>query len=111
MNYFDKNLNVKFDEFYKLKFKLQEADIPFEDCSYFDTVIGPWMQLCYPSKDRCRSDVVFHKNSYGYDRGLLEMLGLTGPDVGVFTADEVFDIWKKNATRSGFIKKEEDSNE
>jgi hypothetical protein len=39
------------------------------------------------------------------------MLGLTGPDVGVFTADEVFDIWKKNATRSGFIKKEKNSNE
>ena len=52
-------------------------------------------QVWYPSQDNNICDVICHKYSYGYDEGLLEMMGLIPEDIGddvegYLTAEEVF---------------------
>lgn len=33
-------------------------------------------QICVPSRTNCEFDVICHKGSYGYEEGLLEIMGL-----------------------------------
>lgn len=99
--------SVSFDEFFKLKFMLQEAGIPFEDASHWDPVRGAWLQLYFPVRGENQwSDVIFHQGSYGYEEGLLEMMGcveeLIEPGeeyfddvMGHLTAEQVFNVWSK----------------
>ena len=53
-------------------------------------------QVWYPSRDDNICDVICHKYSYGYDEGLLEMMGLVDEEAvgdnveGYLTAEEVF---------------------
>ena len=76
-------------EILKLIELLAKNNIPFELNVLYDTP-----QVIYPSKDNCVCDVVCHKYCYGYERGLLEIMGLTpetDDDIkGNLTADEVF---------------------
>jgi hypothetical protein len=72
--------------------KLTIANIPFElttDCCGNEN-----NQVWYPSHDENICDVICHAFSYGGDKGLLEMMGLTDDDYddveGWLTADEVF---------------------
>lgn len=54
-------------------------------------------QICVPSRKNCKWDVICHKGSYGYEEGLLELMGslLTDEErkedsvVGYLTADNI----------------------
>ena len=93
-------------EFYKLKFMLENAGIPFENTSeinsvgYRDGTVR--LQLCYPNKAEKVSDVIYHEQSYGFSEGLLEIAGLVdekrvGDTVeGHLTANQVFTRWSKH---------------
>ena len=77
-------------EMSKLFLLLCAADIPFETRELFDT-----MQICYPSIESTICDAICHEYSYGYEQGLLEIMGLVDPEVGdsvegYLTANEVF---------------------
>lgn len=81
---------MKMTEMSKLFLLLADADIPFETREIFDT-----MQICYPSFDDLICDAICHQYSYGYEQGLLEIMGLVDPGIGdtvegYLTADEVF---------------------
>lgn len=82
------------DELLKLIKLLAKANIPFE---IFPFTIGDYnttYQVCYPNKQDCICDAICHKYSYGYEQGLLEIMGLgklPEDDVeGWLTAEEVF---------------------
>jgi hypothetical protein len=72
--------------------KLTIANIPFElatDCCGNEN-----NQVWYPSHDENVCDVICHEYSYGGEKGLLEIMGLTDDEYedveGWLTADEVF---------------------
>ena len=79
-------------EIKKLATLLTKAGIPYElrtdSCGNKDN------QLFYPSKANRICDAICHQYSYGYDTGLLEIMGLcenTEDDVeGWLSAEEVF---------------------
>lgn len=78
----------------KLESYLNEALIPFEIGTILNTP-----QLFYPSKKERICDVICHEFSYGYDKGLLEIMGLTDTEDGVegcLTAEEIFNRIKKH---------------
>lgn len=88
------------DEMAKLISKLKWAHIPFETNDIFGTT-----QVVYPSKERMVCDVVCHKFSYGYEKGLLEIMGLVkerevdDDEVeGYLDAEEVFNRIYKDYT-------------
>lgn len=87
------------NELQKLATLLTNAKIPFE----FNSVIGTNDQICYPSCDHKICDAICHKYSYGYDAGLLEIMGLTKIDFddveGWLTAEEVFTRIKEDYER------------
>lgn len=78
-------------EISKLYLMLCEADIPCDVRLLYDG----W-QLLYPSLTHPVCDVIFHSGSYGYDDGLLEIMGLVdiekvGDEVeGYLDAEEIF---------------------
>ena len=81
-------------EMAKLAALLTEACIPFENNLLFDT-----SQIIYPSNQNRVCDVICHKYSCGYEKGLLEIMGLTDNEGGVegcLTAEEVFDKINKH---------------
>lgn len=86
-------------EMQKLINLLTEANIPFDVRDCWGTP-----QVCYPSanNDTMVCDAVCHLGSYGYDAGLLEIMGLVdfmavGDDVeGWLTAEEVFSRIQKH---------------
>lgn len=75
---------------------LTRFEIPFEITT--DAIGNTANQIWYPSRDESVCDVICHKYSYGYECGLLEMMGLTTTedDVdGYLTPEEVFErIWR-----------------
>ena len=87
------------NEMYKLAELLDDADIPYE-------IVEHWSgtpQVCYPSAgDNCICDAVCFYGSYGYQKGLLEIMGLVdveevGESVeGWLTAEEVFQRIRKH---------------
>lgn len=79
----------------KLKKMLDDNDIPYE---YSRTVTGS-DHICYPevaTRNR-RCSIIFGPATYGYEKGLLEIMGLLTPEeeemdsvVGYLTAENVF---------------------
>ncbi len=85
----------------KLKKMLDDADIPYE---YSHTILGH-DHICYPegliSYRRC--SVIFGSGTYGYEKGLLEIMGLLTPEeeemdsvVGYLSAENVFERISKD---------------
>lgn len=86
-------------EMYKLINLLIKAKIPFEVTEMVDTP-----QVWYPSEDICICDVICHSGSYGHEKGLLEIMGLTADsdDVeGYLTAEEVFERIQEDFAKRG----------
>ena len=90
-------------EIEKLKEMLEKANIPFTyNDDFFRGYHKPSYQIVIFDKDRKRlCDVVYHLGSYGYDEGLLEIMGgLTEEEdkydevLGYLTAEEVFKRFK-----------------
>ena len=90
-------------EIIKLHEMLNEANIPhtftddmFKDCNFY-----PSYQIIIKKDNTKLCDVVYHYGSYGYEEGLLEIMGgLTEEErgydevLGCLTADEVFKRFK-----------------
>lgn len=58
-------------------------------------------QIWYPSFENPVFDVICHRNSYGHEQGLLEIMGLVSDTLedhveGYLTAEEVFELIKKH---------------
>ena len=74
--------------------------IPFEVTD--DACGNRYNQVWYPSKEESVCDAICHEYSYGYEMGLLEMMGLLTENeskvdsvVGWLTAEQVFErIWR-----------------
>lgn len=68
---------------------LKVSKIPFEITECWGTP-----QVRYPSSENCICDAICHSWSYGYEDGLLEIMGLVNDDdndvEGYLTAFEVF---------------------
>jgi len=79
-------------EMAKLATMLTNAGVPFEVCDHWCGT----KQICYPNCDNKICDAVCFPGSYGYEKGLLEIMGLVdeeevGDDVeGYLTAVAVF---------------------
>ena len=80
-------------EIYKLLQMLVESTIPLEARG----ILGG-LQICYPSSENTICSCVWHKYSYGYEGGLIEINGLLTKEerkvdfvVGFLSADEVFE--------------------
>lgn len=96
-------------EFNKLEDYLKYNNIPYERFDERPVKIPTYLldlyplpmwdfhQICVPNRENCEWDVICHKGSYGYDRGLLEIMGslITEEEaeednvVGWLTADDV----------------------
>ena len=90
-------------EIIKLHEMLNEANIPhtftddmFKDCNFYASY-----QIIIKKDNTKLCDVVYHYGSYGYEEGLLEIMGgLTEEErgydevLGCLTADEVFKRFK-----------------
>lgn len=93
----------KHSEMIKLMKLLDEHNIPYEETI---NTIDNSIQLWYPNKNNAVSDAICHKYSYGYEEGLLEIMGLVDVDKigdtveGHLTAEEVFDRWSKHYKES-----------
>lgn len=90
-------------EILKLKEMLEKAKIPFEyNDDFFNGYQKPSYQIIVLDKYGNRlCDVVYHFGNYGYDEGLLEIMGaLTKEEsendsvLGYLTAEEVFKRFK-----------------
>jgi hypothetical protein len=88
-------------EIFKLKKMLDDAGIPYE---YGHTITGN-DHICYPKVDLLnrRCSIIFGSGTYGYEKGLLEIMGLLTPEeeemdsvVGYLTAENVFDRISKD---------------
>lgn len=79
-----------------LKRMLDTSGVPYEiyNHSIFNSEI-----ICYPSKDERISDAICQYGSYGYEEGLIEIIGLTENDdevEGNLSALEVYERWAKH---------------
>ena len=97
-------------EMEKLEIMLTTMNVPFEITDHWSGS----KQIWYPSCEDKICDVICFYGSYGYERGLLEIMGLvdeeeTGDSVeGWLTAEEVFErIWDDYITACD----EDDDNE
>ena len=90
------------NELLKLVKLLAKADIPFEIFPFSIEKLTATFQVCYPNKEDCVCDAICHKYSYGYDQGLLEIMGLSEDpcdDVeGWLTAEQVFERIRNHYT-------------
>ena len=88
------NNKIYFVEINKLINLLTSENIPFETRKSWDNTC----QILYPSIKNRICDVVCHSGSYGSEKGLLEIMGLTSDEdvEGHLTATEVFKRIKKN---------------
>lgn len=78
-------------EIKKLALMLIEAEIPFQITK--DAEGNEANQIWYPSRGKSVCDAICHRYSYGGDKGLLEIMGLTTYEddvAGYLTAEEVF---------------------
>lgn len=84
-------MNMK--EIRKLIKMLDKEKIPHEDLPLFDGC-----QVNYPNRQSCVCDAICHSFSYGHEKGLIEIMGLTEEnDVeGYLTAKEVFKRIRKH---------------
>lgn len=77
------------NEMTTLALKLTAARIPFQVVEHWNNTVS----VVYPDMQRHVCDAVCFPGSYGYEKGLLEIMGLTenGDEVeGYLTANEVF---------------------
>lgn len=98
------------NEFDKLIKMLDDAGIPYErnddknDLSCFGIEREPMRRIKYEKNDNfCVCSVICGYGSYGYEEGLLEIMGLLTPEeeqldsvAGYLTADDVFNRIKKH---------------
>ena len=83
-------------EMAKLAERLMQNKIPFEivymNKEIFSRGGESVPQIWYPNRKHPVCDVICHKFSYGGDRGLLEIMGLTDDEdvEGYLTSEEVF---------------------
>lgn len=85
-----------FNEILKLAGMLISADIPF-DFKRTDWIEGEGYQIIVyhdAAKTLQFDDCIFHKYSYGYEKGLLET-SVLGECNGYETAEQVFKGWNK----------------
>lgn len=68
-------------------------------------------QICVPSRTNCEFDVICHQGSYGYEEGLLEIMGLLTEEemeedrvLGYLSAEDVI---KRINTMSAYARGEE----
>lgn len=100
------------------------ADMLFDYCIPFEVTTdadgNENNQIWYPSKENNVCDVICHKYSYGYEQGLLEIMGLLTENeseidsvAGWLTPEDVFERiwrhWTKNYTQVLIIMKDEES--
>lgn len=81
-------------EMMKLVELLKNSAVPHEITkdSHYNCV-----QVWYPNRRNVISDAICNDVSYGYDEGLLEIMGLTKNEdevEGWLSADEVFNRWR-----------------
>ncbi len=92
-------------EILKLKEMLEKAKIPFSfEDDFFKGYRKPSYQIViYDKRDNKTKlcDVIYHFGNYGYDKGLLEIMGALTEDeykndsvLGYLNADEVFKRFK-----------------
>lgn len=94
------------NEFDKLIKMLDDAEIPYERDD--DEILGI-KRIKYPQNGlfvgglACKCSVIFGNGTYGYEKGLLEIMGLLTDDeleydsvVGYLTAKDVFDRISKH---------------
>ena len=88
-------------EMIKLKNKLEDVNIPF--VAEYDDFYR--LHIMYPNNwnNSCRCSVICHEYSYGFEEGLLEIMGLLTEEekesddvVGWLTADNVFERIQKD---------------
>ena len=106
-----------YKEIFKLKEKLEEANIPFVLKEHKDYRQG--YQILYPEAGEKRvCSVIEHRFSYGHENDLLEIAGLvTGEEetydsvVGFLTAENVFlrikKHWEEKMTKADELKNED----
>lgn len=79
----------------KLEEYLKEKGIEYERIdNHTDFPNGDWHQICVPCYEQefRQWDAVCHAGSYGYEQGLLEIMGIICPDhdvLGFLTAEDV----------------------
>lgn len=66
-------IEIEYIEMGKLEWLLQEAKIPYR----IDYVIGMPSVRYYGHSNELICDAICHSGSYGYEKGLLEIMGLT----------------------------------
>lgn len=107
----------------KLEEYLKEKGIEYERIdNHPDFPNGGWHQICVPCYEQefRQWDAVCHAGSYGYEQGLLEIMGIICPDhdvLGYLTAEDVIkrieftnavvDIMAKAIKKDGFKMMEE----
>lgn len=91
---------LDFTEIFKLKTKLENANIPFVFRELKD--FGGY-QILYPDiGENNVCDVILHEGSYGREQGLLEIMGLVDEEKvddeveGYLTTEECFNRIKKH---------------
>ncbi len=84
----------------KLKKMLDDASIPYESNEFTYGAMMEPDQICYPKASLIarRCSIIFGRGTYGYEDGLLEIMGLLTPEeeeydsvVGYLSAEEVFE--------------------
>lgn len=83
-------IDIEYIEMGKLEWLLQEAKIPYR----IEYIWGMPSVRYYGHGDELICDAVCHSGSYGHEKGLLEIMGLTrngDPVEGWLTSEEVFD--------------------
>lgn len=79
-------------EMMKLVELLENSAVPHEI-----TRGSNYIQVWYPNRINAVSDAIWDYGSYGYEEGLLEIMGLTeneGAVEGWLSAEEVFSRWR-----------------
>lgn len=91
-----RGVKAKYNNMFKLIAKLIMADIPID--IEIDEIFDNAPHIYYPSKENCICSVICHFGSYGFEKGLLEIMGLLTEEeyeydsvVGWLNADQVFD--------------------
>lgn len=93
-------IEIDYTEMVKLELYLQEAKIPYR----IDYVIGMPSVQYYGHSNELVCDTICHSGSYGYEKGLLEIMGLTSnydSVEGWLTAREVFERIREDWDKGG----------
>lgn len=96
-------VDIELDEFHKLVFMLNEAGIPYERDDDPDDSTMDMKRIHYPQNNKFVCSAIFGHGSYGYEDGLLEIMGLLTDEelkidnvLGHLTAEDVFQRIKKH---------------